>query len=263
MNQFLAEAILRFRPELGEEITDISLHVLSDDIKSAFSKFPVSSIWSKKSLRVLDFACGGGNLINYLKPYVASATGVDISQDAVNAFQAKTGYEAYSLNILNCDITSDSDVIGKDYDVIICCMAYHHIQKHDLVTKKLVERLKNGGWIFVLDFDGSNEKSDFEKLVRACGLNKNHHMDENSHSMEQRLKELGVEHQHGLYPDEIIEEFKAAGLQNIGVERELNLTVEVTSEDLSVFSKSPNEICGKGLKSATFGVLLAAGMKPQ
>lgn len=145
---------------------------------------------NEKEIRMLDYACGPGNIANVrllhicldadlhitnvmqtLWPYVSQVHGVDVSGGMVEEFNRRA--EAQGLNAkqmfavqgdLLADLTPESAIAGSEFfnlDLLTCSAAFHHLDNPDLAAKRMVERLKPGsGIILIIDWapDGDDTK---------------------------------------------------------------------------------------------------------
>lgn len=115
--------------------------------------------------RVLDFACGTGHISRELAGDVKYVVGMDISQGMVDQYNLrvenqgidKEEMQAFCVDLLDQRLGYDgvSRVIGegrREFDVIVCCLGYHHFPDIQLVTRRLCEFLRVGGKLFVGDF---------------------------------------------------------------------------------------------------------------
>lgn len=109
---------------------------------------------------LLDFAAGTGLLAMLLAPRCKSVTALDQSEAMIqqlrNKLDAQTGADRISniipvvADILDQDSTSQQ-LRGKQFDVITCTNAYHHISDPKKVTQALARYLKPGGYLAVVD----------------------------------------------------------------------------------------------------------------
>ncbi|VEU23960.1 DEKNAAC105277 [Brettanomyces naardenensis] len=167
------------------------------DVNSAKPKDINNDIWSKTPLKILDFACGAGNvslaLIDLL-PNDFTITGLDISNDIVEVYNEKIPSKyghALGLDLMADDFGGFKE---KDFDIAVCTMSLHHIPDIGLLAERIAGTLKVGGWFLVMDFDGHSPHT------------------------EQDAKEKGIAH-HSLNAEMISKCFTEAGLGKVIVER--------------------------------------------
>ncbi|KAJ4026955.1 hypothetical protein NW752_001914 [Fusarium irregulare] len=142
----------------------------------------------KQGGRLLDYACGTGMLSRVLAQHINEAIGIDLSEDMVGVYNAQaqdqvsdtlqqrlqgrwpvyhralwtypnkmqgSSRQAYQGNLADPTDTSPApfeDAKFFDFDVAGVGLGFHHFDKPDLASKRLAERLKPGGVLFVIDF---------------------------------------------------------------------------------------------------------------
>ncbi|KAM0355650.1 hypothetical protein ACHAPU_000035 [Fusarium lateritium] len=114
----------------------------------------------KQGARLLDYACGTGMLSRVLAQHTSEAIGIDLTQDMVDVYNTRaqghdTSRQAYQGNL--ADPTDDSpaafaDAKFFDFDVAGVGLGFHHFDKPGLASKRLAERLRSGGVLFIIDF---------------------------------------------------------------------------------------------------------------
>ncbi|GAB0135204.1 hypothetical protein EsDP_00003550 [Epichloe bromicola] len=113
--------------------------------------------------RLLDYACGTGLLSRALGPYLGQCIGIDISESMVEQYNFKAKIDgltpeqrvAYVGNLVSADDASPAAFASPkffDFDLAGVGMGFHHMDDCDLVAKRLVQRLRPGGVLFVVDF---------------------------------------------------------------------------------------------------------------
>ncbi|KAI6443105.1 hypothetical protein MCOR22_005539 [Pyricularia oryzae] len=115
---------------------------------------------SDRTVRMIDYACGPGTISRALHPYVTQCRGVDLSTNMVAQYKARAKVEgltpeqmdAFEGNILDDDGATLSDPTLRDADLACVSMAMHHMDDPARVALKLVECLRPGGVLFVIDF---------------------------------------------------------------------------------------------------------------
>ena len=125
---------------------------------------------SQKSVRVLDYACGPGTITNILAGRATEYIGLDLSPNMVNEYNErfstqtdgeKLNAQAYNANLLAPAGPPESLNDSKffDFDLVAVGFGFHHFENLPMVTQRLVQRLKPGGVLMILDFF-SHEKDD-------------------------------------------------------------------------------------------------------
>ncbi|EKM83148.1 hypothetical protein AGABI1DRAFT_69361 [Agaricus bisporus var. burnettii JB137-S8] len=155
--------------QLGEQNFDAP-HAL-ELARRAANVFRRAYDFDEDETRVLDFACGVGHLSRELVPYVKSIVGVDISQRMVDEYNRRSlnqGIEPEEMRAIQADIllsstSSELQEMKGTYDVVVCAAAYHHFDDITVMTRALVEFLKPGGMLLVLDLL-KDENVDTEEL---------------------------------------------------------------------------------------------------
>ncbi|RGP80943.1 2-heptaprenyl- -naphthoquinone [Fusarium longipes] len=120
----------------------------------------ISFIGIKKDGRFLDYACGTGMLSRVLAQHTSEAIGIDLSQDMVNVYNAQAQNQGSSRQAFQGNLADPTDVSPAaftgakffDFDVAGVGLGFHHFDKPDLASRRLAERLRSGGVLFVIDF---------------------------------------------------------------------------------------------------------------
>ncbi len=103
------------------------------------------------SERALDSGCGAGALAFALAPFVASAVGIDLSEDLVAA-----GRE---LAPANCELmVGDATALPFEYgsfDIVGCMRVLHHAHRPELIVSELARVTRPGGRILLIDQIGA------------------------------------------------------------------------------------------------------------
>ncbi|KAJ3466823.1 hypothetical protein MRS44_004387 [Fusarium solani] len=171
----------------------------------------------KQGARLLDYACGTGMLSRVLAKYTSETIGIDLSKDMVGVYNAQAKsqvslnhlkqavkpafgpqqavLQAYQGNLADpADPSAPgfSDAKFFNFDIAGVGLGFHHIDKPDLAAKRLAERLKTGGVLFIIDFVAHEMDPKF-----AAGR--------------------GITH-HGFTEEQIKEMFEGAGLVDFGYE---------------------------------------------
>ena len=125
---------------------------------------------SGRPLRVLDVACGGGDVAISIARRAEKAnlsidvSGCDISETALkcatqNAFK-------YDANVHFFPANAISEELSEDYDVVICSLFLHHLDDDDAV--KLLKVMKQAARKMVLVSDLKRSRLGY--VLTWCGL---------------------------------------------------------------------------------------------
>ncbi|KFA75377.1 hypothetical protein S40288_02026 [Stachybotrys chartarum IBT 40288] len=178
-------------------------------------------IAAKPGGRLLDYACGTGLVSRSLAPPIAECIGVDVSEKMIEAYNAKAKTEVRIIPLFMGrglrqppafasaidvglwphkrqaflgDLTNPSDPSPAgfagpefwDFDIAGVGAGFHHFEDCDLAAKRLVERLRPGGVLFILDF-----------LPHEADFSGGHAGDHGSHhgAAQHGVKHLGFSHE--------------------------------------------------------------------
>ncbi|OCL15451.1 S-adenosyl-L-methionine-dependent methyltransferase [Glonium stellatum] len=156
---------------------------------------PGAGVEGTEEVRLLDYACGTGLISRVLGPYVTTITGIDISPNMVSAYSkhaADAGIPSSKLSAVVGDLFTpepSSALAGPEYfnfDIAAVGSAYHHFEDVELSTKRLVERLKPGGVLFIID------------LIQEPGTDHFHGHEQHGHG--HRDPNHGHDHNHERHP---------------------------------------------------------------
>ncbi|KAI0648430.1 S-adenosyl-L-methionine-dependent methyltransferase [Trametes meyenii] len=138
------------------------------------------ALFDEDRTTVLDYACGTGALSQALCPYVKSIVGVDISQAAVDVYNARAadqGLAPEEMRAVCAELRGEpGELDGATFDLVVCCASYHHFPSIAATTRTLAHFLSPGGTLLVTDVraapDGRTLFKDTHRHIvpHACGL---------------------------------------------------------------------------------------------
>ncbi|KAH6668221.1 S-adenosyl-L-methionine-dependent methyltransferase [Halenospora varia] len=122
-----------------------------------------SSETPKRTVRLLDYACGTGLVSRALAPYVTQCVGVDLSEGMVAEYNKSVSNQgippsemfATVGNLLDADDSSPASLSGPEFfnfDIACVGLGFHHFDNPTLAARRLAERLKPGGVLLIVDF---------------------------------------------------------------------------------------------------------------
>ncbi|KAK0655209.1 S-adenosyl-L-methionine-dependent methyltransferase [Cercophora newfieldiana] len=118
---------------------------------------------SKKQVRLLDYASGTGVISRALASHTTQCVGIDLSDNMVATYNTRAENQglsesemrAYQGNLTAPDDPSPAAFSSPNFfnfDIAAVGLGFHHFDNPALAAQRLVERLRPGGVLFVLDF---------------------------------------------------------------------------------------------------------------
>lgn len=111
-----------------------------------------------RSKDVLDCGCGGGQHINFVAPYAASVTGIDL-----NALQSAKRNTAHLKNVTLIESDIARMNLGKQFDIVYSIGVLHHTDSPDASFQNIAKHCKSGGQVMVWVY--SNEGNFLNRFV--------------------------------------------------------------------------------------------------
>ncbi|KAL8688422.1 MAG: hypothetical protein Q9218_005662 [Villophora microphyllina] len=164
-------AIAANRPPWMEDLVNqIQTEVIAQrkwiGIPAPSAKDHGSGSQEKSAVRLLDYACGSGELSRTLFPYVDEVNGIDLSGAMVKAYNdiaERANVPVDQMHAVEGDILvptpknpGEGDALaGKawfGFDMAVMSMALHHVDSPEDAVKHLVNRLKDGGMVLLIDW---------------------------------------------------------------------------------------------------------------
>ncbi|TRM61229.1 S-adenosyl-L-methionine-dependent methyltransferase, partial [Schizophyllum amplum] len=182
------------------------------------------------STEVLDYACGtGARCIPEIASLVKSIVGADISEGMLSEFD-KNKAENMSFKLIDASTPLESQMNDRTFDLIICCMAYHHFDSPKEMTISLAKLLKPGGKLVVLDFQSGGHEAfahhHTEQHGHAHSAHQHGHHHHDRHHSQQHVPvqptidpevieqaRKSIVHKHGFGNSEMEEFMEIAGLR--------------------------------------------------
>ncbi|KAK2677096.1 hypothetical protein RAB80_005836 [Fusarium oxysporum f. sp. vasinfectum] len=135
---------------------------------------------SSRPTKLLDYACGDGVASRALAPFMSTVRGMDIASGMVeqyNKMALKAGYTSIKMRAIQGDLidpeltpSPETNTPGFfDFDVVVMCMALHHIEDPDNMILQLSKRLRPGGILLIIDWVASSAGSSAQTGNRTLG----------------------------------------------------------------------------------------------
>jgi len=122
---------------------------LADDVCAAIC----CEVSLSAAMKVMDFGCGTGLLTLRMAPQVGSVTGVDRSQGMLDVLGAKVAALGLgNVETLRVD-PDDGAILTGRYDLIVSCMALHHVERIAPLLEQFYDCLVPGGPLCIADLD--------------------------------------------------------------------------------------------------------------
>jgi 2-polyprenyl-3-methyl-5-hydroxy-6-metoxy-1,4-benzoquinol methylase len=147
----------------------------------------------QQNLRLLDFGCGTGLLS---EPFAADARellGIDSTKEMLDQFDQR--YENLDHARSFCvNLEEQPQALkGKEFDIVISAMAFHHLKNPLAVLDVLKSALSPSGKICILDLD--QEDGSFHADPKAMGV---HHFGFSVETLNSWARELALKLDHQL-----------------------------------------------------------------
>jgi 2-polyprenyl-3-methyl-5-hydroxy-6-metoxy-1,4-benzoquinol methylase len=120
---------------------------LAHDIATAIAHLPIN-----QEMTAMDYGCGTGLVGLALAPKLKWLTGVDTSKGMLTIFAkkaAKLSENNVSTRLLDLALAPSPE----QFDLVICSMTLHHIEKVDKVLTEFFAALNPDGYLAVADLD--------------------------------------------------------------------------------------------------------------
>lgn len=140
---------------------------LAHDIATAIARLPLN-----RGMTAMDYGCGTGLVGLALAPKLKWLTGVDTSEGMLTVLAekgAKLPENNVSTRLLDLALAPSPE----QFDLVICSMALHHIEKVDKVLANFFAALNPDGYLAVADLDEEDGSfHDRDAGEKHCGFDR-------------------------------------------------------------------------------------------
>lgn len=133
-----------------------------EEIRSHLDFIGIPITGNDQQLRLLDYACGPGNISRAFAPSITSSIGIDISESMVAKFNKLFGSTPEGLctgHAIIGDLCADPPSTSLDapqlfdFDIAAVGVGFHHFHDPGQALQRLAERVKSGtGVVLILDW---------------------------------------------------------------------------------------------------------------
>ncbi|KAJ1030324.1 hypothetical protein NDA16_001234 [Ustilago loliicola] len=185
---------------------------------------------SSSSTELMDFAAGTGLLAILVAPQCKSVTAVDQSEAMIQQLRNKLDAQTDSSNRIDNIIPVVTDVLaegssggeldGKQFDVITCTNAYHHISDPKKLTQVLATYLKPSGHLAVVDLIKTENSLELHNAPRTFEREDGTHKqieDFDAKPADPHKHENVIAHRGGFTDADMDDFFTSAGLKLVNM----------------------------------------------
>ena len=133
-------------------------------IKTIFSEIKI-----KKNSEILEYGCGAGAFLSFFYDKKYSLNGIDFSKSLI-----RKGKKYFPKIKFYCGEISKIDFIDKKFDLIFSHSVFHYFNDYQYaksLIKKMLSKLKNNGYICILDVPDKEKEQIFKKrLISEIGI---------------------------------------------------------------------------------------------
>ncbi|HWY80294.1 MAG TPA: class I SAM-dependent methyltransferase [Candidatus Sulfotelmatobacter sp.] len=113
--------------------------------------------YADKPLKLLDFGCGTGSSVKYIRKYLPKIAiwGTDVSTESIKV--AKRNNRGVK-NVTFAPFDGEHIPFKEKFDIIFIANVFHHIRrdKHDKVIKNIYKNLTKDGHLFIFELNPIN-----------------------------------------------------------------------------------------------------------
>lgn len=156
------------------EVLDASVSFSGED-SAYFAEYKIGDLYrelaaqgvdTKAGLRLMDFGCGVGASIPYLRQYFSQAElfGVDVSPESLELARSRYGNFAKFLPVSDGELPVEVEALDAAYAMCV----FHHVDecKHVELLSAIRSRLKPGGLLMVYEHNPLNPLT--VRVVNNC-----------------------------------------------------------------------------------------------
>lgn len=112
---------------------------------------------AEKKLKLLDFGCGTGSSVKYIRKYLPNIAiwGVDVSAESIKVAR-KTNKNLKNVTFAAFD--GKTIPFNEKFDIIFIANVFHHIRRdmHEKVIKNIYTKLSKSGYLFIFELNPLN-----------------------------------------------------------------------------------------------------------
>ncbi|KAF2773682.1 S-adenosyl-L-methionine-dependent methyltransferase [Teratosphaeria nubilosa] len=207
-----------------------------------------------REVKLLDYACGTGNITMALGPYVSQIRGIDVSESMVEEYNRaalSSGLRPDQAHAVVGDLIAETSSTAfegpewHDFDIAVVGLGFHHFEDPGRAVKRLTERLNPGtGVLVIVDFIPSSHSQNQLKATIAEGQGPSPSSSSASGSMPDMSSTI---HKDGFEHHEMSALFSEAGLESF----EWSVLDEESVMRLSSETKVRRVFVARGRKAET------------
>lgn len=102
-----------------------------------------------RDCKVIDVGCGGGILTEAMRIRGANTTGIDASEDAIEAARGHAAQSGLEIEYQTTTAEEMAETHGGEFDIVVCMEMLEHIPDPESAIRALARLVRPGGHVFV------------------------------------------------------------------------------------------------------------------